>query len=208
MADIIPSLLRTLIMDASIAEELLKQSDNQAHRRNLIRSNFAVLEGVVWEMKESVREAADHLGELTSLADLAFRDRIYAVNDKGDLVERFQPMGLLTAIRYTGKQAQKIAPELVIDFSGEGWSCLRSAIKVRNRIIHPKTGEDLLVTSKNLGDLSLALKWVLTITEDTMKAMIVVRREFNEKLTELLSLLKAGDPETLRLYQQIYQDSR
>ena len=48
------------------------------------------------------------------------------------------------------------------DFGDKQWSCVREAIEVRDRIMHPKSAADLEISDKNWPSVHAGLVWALT----------------------------------------------
>lgn len=203
MTDIAPTFVRTLVTDVIAASEHLAQTDDQTRRRNFIRASFAAIEGLVWLLRSHVLSVADSMGYLDPLDVLALRDIGYSVNDNGVLRSTSQYMPLTTAIKYAIRRAQAIAPDIAVDYGDAGWSKLLEAIKVRHRVTHPKTADDLIITSEELESSSRALAWLLAVVQEAMQATTASFRSFNEEFGALHSALKRGDPESLKLYNEL-----
>ncbi|WP_374944979.1 hypothetical protein [Sphingomonas sp.] len=131
--------LRTLIEDVLTAGARGGADDSPAHRRDMIRTTFAAIEGSVWLYREHVRSVAKTMDVLTPFADLARRERTFNVSERGAIIEQVRYVTLPTIIRLAIRQARLIAPSLSIDFSDRGWSDLKSSLEVRHRITHPKS---------------------------------------------------------------------
>jgi hypothetical protein len=68
----------------------------------------------------------------------------YKIGDKGEVVERPAQITLTRNIRFAftlTEKAHRIPAQF--DPSVEWWSCLREAIRVRGRLMHPRMPEDL-----------------------------------------------------------------
>jgi hypothetical protein len=48
-----------------------------------------------------------------------------------------------------------------LDFGHVGWANLKTSIAVRNRLVHPKTEEDLIVDDNEVNAAASAFNWVL-----------------------------------------------
>ena len=207
MVDIAPTFLRTLITDVLVANEHLAAQDDQAHRRNFIRTTFAAIEGLVWLLRDHVLSVGTDMNYLSPLDTLALQDLGYSVSEKGVLRKTPQYQTLKTAIRYAMRQAREINPALTIDYDATGWSNLAIAIDVRHRITHPKRASDLIIEKKELDATSSALNWLLATVEEAMQTTTAAFRAFNDDSRALLKLLQQGDPEALRLYHEFLNRS-
>lgn len=189
-----------LIQDVLAAREAVSVADTQVHRRNLVRSSLAAVEGIVWLCREHVRTAAEQIGELTPLADLALQERSYTVTHGGEVVEAVRYIALPASIRLVAKQASRIAPTFVLDLSGAGWQRLLDAIAVRNRITHPKALADLDATDADLAAVAHGTEWMMANGTELLDAIRTASRNHLRDVRELFDALKRGDPDALRLY--------
>ena len=74
-------------------------------------------------------------------------DTEYEVNDRGEIVEATARISLAKNIRFTlalNRKAHNVAEPF--DPSVEWWSCMREAIKIRDRLTHPRWPRDLDVS--------------------------------------------------------------
>lgn len=199
--DLERSFIAVLVEDVRAAETHLQTAADESARRNFVRTTFAAIEGAVWICREHVREAAQMLGELTPLLDLALRERSYTVTDRGDLIEQVRHVTLTTMIRLVTKQAGRIAPGLKIDFADTGWTKLREAISIRNRITHPKTTQDLSLSMPDVKLVREAFFWVMNLTENIVSASVEAQSSFNREARRFVDALKQDDPDALRAYR-------
>jgi len=166
----------------------------------VVRSTFAAVEGASWLCREHVRAIAASMNGLSPLADLALRERSYIVTNDGDLVEQVRFVTLSATIRLTIKQAMLIEPDLSVDFSHVGWARFKSAITIRNRVTHPKTIADLLISSTDMQTINQAFTWMLATTEYVMGATAHAYRAWVADMRGLLEALKSGDADALEAY--------
>ena len=195
------SFIRLLIGDVLASRERLATSDTQRHRRDTVRSTFAAIEGITWMYREHVREVAKDMGLLTPVADLALRERTFTVTEQGNLIEQVRFVTLPTIIRLATKQAQLIEPAVAIAFDGPGWSALRSAIDVRNRVTHPKSRKDLQVSDRELEIVATGFAWLLGATESVMAAINVSYRAHEQAFREIVNALRRRDQQIIDEYR-------
>jgi hypothetical protein len=138
------------------------EADNRASdRRNYVRSVFAMLEGVTHLRKQIAleREATGQI-ELTAAERALILEEQYDLNDKGEVRISSKYPRLPQNMRFSyelTRRAISKAPEL--DTSGEGWMALKNAIRIRHRITHPKSPEDLVVTDDDLATMGCLSEW-------------------------------------------------
>lgn len=169
-----------------VAKSRLDICDTPTHRRELIRSTFSAIEGLHWQLKRDVLRHAEVVTRLTAHEYAALMEETYAVDDKG--VVRSQPkyLPLPTAIRLVVSIVQRYRPEYKLDYQHVGWSNLRTAVEVRNRLVHPKSLNDLSVSDKEVSQALSAFYWLLAL-------VIEVLRETNSHL-KILSADSAKKP--------------
>lgn len=126
--------------------------DYEYHARQLIRAIFAFVEAVTFSIK--VKAAAYCLNHNR---DISYAERFFAADvehvltDKGNVVERPAHIRLADNIRFAfALQEKAVGLTESFDPSKEWWSCLRSSIKVRDRLTHPKLPEDVDVSGTEI----------------------------------------------------------
>lgn len=189
-----------LIEDVIAARQRLIASHTQTERRDVVRVSLAAIEGVAWVAREHVRTVLASLEELTPIADLALRELSYTVSERGQLIEQMRGLPLLAAVRLVVTQAKIISPEISVEFSKGGWSDLQQAIKIRNRITHPKPDQDLSINDRDLAVVSSGLSWLLATVEYVMASTNLAFARHNDLFREIVRRLRAGDPEALAQY--------
>jgi hypothetical protein len=189
-----------LIKDVIAARERLNAASTQTARRDVVRTSLAAIEGMMWIAREHVRTALADLEQLTPVADLALRERTYAVSEQGQLTERTAGLPLLTAIRLVVSQAKIVSPAIAVEFSGAGWRDLRQSIEVRNRITHPKPDQDLGISDDDLAAVGSGLSWLVATLNYLMASTNLALTQFNDHLRDTVQRLTSGDPEALAEY--------
>jgi hypothetical protein len=120
-------------------------ADYEFHARQLIRAIFAFIEAVTFSIK--VRAAAYCLAKKRDISD---GERYFSVDlehgltDKGQVVDRPAHIRLADNIRFAfALQEKALGCAAVFDPAAKWWSCLKSSIKVRDRLTHPKLPGDI-----------------------------------------------------------------
>lgn len=168
-------------------------------RRTLVRTIFAEIEGLTAAAIDWARyyahESSVHAGRYTRAEQLILRGSVTArVNDKGIAeMEREEYLDTKAAFRFalnlTGRGADPL-PE--IDTSRGGWGAIVSGLKVRNRLMHPKSATDVNVGPEELAEVQRGRAWFV----DTYKARQAalsstlarrVAKEFGDWARELLA---------------------
>ena len=147
--------------DVTTAEQELQQQDTQTRRRSYIRAVFAFFEGDIFQRKRLVLIRRDHMQEEFEEAQVALlREEQYELTQKGEI--RVQPkfLKLTDNLLFSFKAlAQALGVDFEPDLGGRGWDSFRKAVKVRNRLMHPKQLEELEVSDQDLQCVRTALTW-------------------------------------------------
>jgi hypothetical protein len=175
-----------LAHDVNHAHERLIEEDIPVNRRHMVRTAFSGIEGVVWEMKRDVlRHLKQVGGGLTLHEEAALLEQTYSVTSRGRVqtTPRFLP--LPTAVRLLVLLVQKVRPEYKVDFSHYGWTSLVEGVAVRNRLVHPKRKEDLVVTDRELGYCMSGFIWLLALA---LEMRVGLNDHFKETVAEMQQL--------------------
>jgi hypothetical protein len=167
-----------LIGDVVAAEARLKVTDSQTHRRELIRTVFAAIEGLHWQLKQDVLRHASSVTKLSAHEYAALQEEAYSVDANGSVRSQPRLLPLPTAIRLVTAMVQRYRPGYAVDFQHLGWSNLRASVETRNRLVHPKSLEELSVSDHELDQALSAFRWLLAL-------VIEVLRETHENLKQI-----------------------
>ncbi len=127
-------------------------ADYEYKARQFIRAVFAFIEATTFSVKASSAARC-----MDSEIDISPQERYFAVdmgyelNDRGEVVETVEKISLARNIRFAlalNRRAHNVAEPF--DASVEWWGCLKEAIKIRDRLTHPKWPGDLDVSGDDL----------------------------------------------------------
>jgi len=162
-------LLNSLL--AELASELAtvvkgRQRDDlsQAERRMYIRSAFATIEAWIYVMKQiALRAHPDPNCATINQAERAFaQEQEYKLADSGDVEIRRTKISLQANVRFAFKLLAKAGSvEQQLNVSSSEWQAFRRAITVRDRITHPKSVSELVITDEDYNDVSVGFGMVL-----------------------------------------------
>jgi hypothetical protein len=96
--------LMPLLEDARWAEQALDKEDNQFTRRAYIRSFFAMIEGSIWVLKQTVLHASVPKGKITRLSPAEYAllsDKTYELKSNGQIKEQTKYLKLSENCRFT-----------------------------------------------------------------------------------------------------------
>lgn len=127
-------------------------ADYEFHARQLIRAIFAFIEGVTFSAKASSVWRCMNKGiEITPQEQYFSVDTEYELNDRGEVVETVAKLSLARNVRFAialNRRAHGVC--VPFDASVEWWACLKEAIKIRDRLTHPKLPGDLDVSASDI----------------------------------------------------------
>lgn len=182
-----------------------KQDQSQGVKRDLIRTMFAAIEGSVWGYREHVSSIAKSVDELTPTMAMAFSELTYFVTKTGELESQMRFIPLTSMIRFTTQIAQKISPDLQVDFGSTGWFEFQRGIAIRHRITHPKSITDLEITEDDVAVVTRSLFWLLEIVQEVMEATNLQAADYLKYTRNFLAKLVNGDTVALAAYQNALQ---
>jgi hypothetical protein len=165
---------KILVEDVVASQHRLGEADTPSNRRDTIRATFSAIEGVHWMLKTSVLEDTVNLLTIHEIA--AMSEETYSVSDSGKVesLPRFIP--LTASIRLLVAALQKLKPDYQVDFQHSGWAALKQAVRVRNRLVHPKTIKDLEVSDADLGAAVRGFNWMLALAVEGLHETVKDRR--------------------------------
>jgi hypothetical protein len=105
------SFTHVLVGDVVAANTRLEADDTPVHRRELIRTPFAAIEGLHWQLKRDVLRHAEVVTNLSAHEYAALMEESYSVNEKGTVRSQPRFLPLPTAIRLVVSIVQRYRPE-------------------------------------------------------------------------------------------------
>ena len=120
--------------------------------RQLIRAIFAYIEAVTFSVKaKSAGHCMENDIEITPQERYFATDTEYQLNDRGEVVETVAKISLARNIRFSLSINRKAHGDSEpFDASVEWWNCMKKAIRVRDRLAHPKMPEDLDISGEDI----------------------------------------------------------
>lgn len=127
-------------------------ADYEYHARQLIRAIFAFIEALTFSAKVKAVEYGVQKKQAIPDAERLFAiDFERVLSDKGEVVDRPAHLRLADNIRFAFNLQEKVLRvEKRFDPSVEWWSCLKSSIKVRDRLTHPKLPGDIDISGDEI----------------------------------------------------------
>ena len=156
----IRGMIRVLGQDCKEHYEAIQISNSQTHRRAYVRSVFAFIEGVLHRTKVATVRLGMLLGSISIHELVVLEGTQLEVNDKGDVNSKPLYPPFLSNIKLTFRTFSKsIGSSFSLNVGGQGWQNLREAVKVRDRLMHPKEVADLQVSDAEIEATKEAFDW-------------------------------------------------
>lgn len=147
---------------------------NEIERRVLVRSIFAFIEAVVFGIKMFALDDPSSRKSLSRAEVMIAEEEEYQLDDAGNVVTRPARLRFLSNIRFAFKVFAKVSDaDFNLDVRGVGWQSLQRALKIRDRLMHPKKIEDLNVSDDEVREALQA--WIWFENQVTLILIKVVR---------------------------------
>ena len=170
--DAMENVLRQDMLDCGRLIEGEHKTDSAS--RSFVRCVFALIEGSVFNLKQTALTLHRHGKGKFSQAELAMLEDVsYELSDKGEAKEQIKFIPLTKNIRFAfsaATRAFQVKFELVVD--DEGWSTFKDALGIRNRITHPKSIEDLKLSDEEVQTVTDAGSWFLHNQHTLMRKLV------------------------------------
>jgi 1,2-phenylacetyl-CoA epoxidase PaaB subunit len=155
--------LMPMLEDVRWAEEALEREDNQFTRRAYVRSLFALIEGSIWVLKQTVLYAPTSNGKekRISAAEYALlSDKTYDLKSNGQPQEKVKFLKLPENFKFTFSVLEKyFKTEFDLGVGTIAWDNFLEAQTIRNRITHPKTSSEFKVTDSEIRTCKETCSW-------------------------------------------------
>jgi hypothetical protein len=127
-------------------------ADYEYHARQMIRAIFAFIEAVTFSVKiKAADHCVGHGRRLTEGERHFVGEYEYALKDNGDVYDRPAHIRLTDNIRFAfALQEKSLGIRERFNANVEWWACLKSSIKVRDRLMHPKMPGDVDVSADEI----------------------------------------------------------
>lgn len=142
---------------------IIQDDDNQMYRRAYIRSVFAFIEGLLHRMKLTAAHFGGSMGTLSVEELIMINGVSFDVDDKGEVLTKSVFPKFLNNVKFGFKVFSKsFGSSFELNLGGNGWQSLRDAVKVRDRLMHPKEASNLQLTDTEVMAAKNAFDWFFT----------------------------------------------
>lgn len=165
-------LLPALVDDVKIAKERLEQ---QYSRRVYVRTLFAMIEGVTYSVKQALFVIAhnfDGSGRIKVGEMVILKGSSFDLNDKGEVQEKEKYFRIKDNLKFTVNSINHVLGSRIdLGADTKDWSNFVNAVKIRNRITHPKELADLNISDEDLACIDSVNSWFNNIVAAIMVAL-------------------------------------
>ncbi|HDS1562169.1 TPA: hypothetical protein QEK91_002110 [Stenotrophomonas maltophilia] len=163
------SLIRITSMDALKAATEARSKADSASYRMAVRQIFAGAEGILWYAKCMARAAAKMQPETYSALEIAaLNDETYAVAENGTVRTKPNFIPMVHSMKLVADlMSRKQVSNADFTFDQKMLATIKQAVAVRNRLTHPKSGNDLLVTEEEFNVVVASWGLMLAFTLNT-----------------------------------------
>jgi hypothetical protein len=166
-SDPIDSAIDELAADVEKAVALLQVEDSQFHRRVYVRSLFAYLEGFTYWMRQNAIEIDKIVlrkwGALNWERHLLLHEEIPTVADNGEVKKQRQKTSFKSRFAFSVRAYAEIVQCNDDLFKSVGWQQLLNALNVRDRLMHPKHGESVIVSNEDIKACREGYNWFVDL---------------------------------------------
>jgi hypothetical protein len=166
--------LQKLLDDAREAETFLEQHDSQFARRAYIRSVFAYVEGTIWMLKQAcLRYGLEQKGSVLSPAERALlSDKTYYLKSTGEPLEQPRFLPLPENCCFCFITFNRLFSANIVWGVGTGeWDRFLKALRVRNRITHPKDAGKVDVSDEERDAAKQVCGWFNEVMQTVVETL-------------------------------------
>lgn len=154
------ALWSVLATDLDEASAYGRSNNTKYAQRALVRAHFALIEGLSYALRQVTLASLYGTKLLSEDEVVLLREERPSIDDQGRTKSNPQflkfPDNLLFSIRcYVKNHGAKFEP----DRSGSDWEAMRKAVKIRDRVTHPKTTASLELSDVDLKTFVDAAAW-------------------------------------------------
>lgn len=142
----------------------IKQTKKKSprHRRAYVRSVFAMIEGLIYSLKQLLVHDVKFLGRLSEDELEALKEVAIEITDAGKIKKRSTHTSFIGNVKFTlNTFCKHTKTDLFVDYNNVGWQCLKDGVVFRNRLSHPKETNDLEVSDKEIEICRVASEWFI-----------------------------------------------
>lgn len=161
---------RTACDDIALAHasEHDASSPFQQSRRDYVRACFACIEALCFSMKSLAQRS---LNEPSLQDQLLCLEQDFDIGNSGEVSPRKRKIGFFPNLRYSFDVfCRSFGITNTCDYTNNGFRELKRSVAIRDRLMHPKQTQDLLVTAAELLSMADGFMWFTTQHQTVVSA--------------------------------------
>jgi hypothetical protein len=202
------TLIRTVVEDVLIALSRVEQLKTDESRRTAVRTIAAAIEAMVWMYRDEVIEVAMTLETCRPEDEQALAVRVAVLDSNGAMHWQPRHLPVLSHFRYLANLAERCSTRHQFDFAQNGWSQVQDTMRLRNRMMHPKSRQDLIADPEAVDSAFKGFDWLCREIVSSMDAIISELRDYTAEVAHVVERLRSGDPVYLALYERVKSNPR
>ena len=143
--------------------------------RSAVSALFAGIEGSIFVLKQVFHDIPEFKSKLSEDEFFLLCDKTPMLSDKGEVFQRDTFIRLAPNVRFFERISNRLLRTNLDIVNSKNWEKFKQAINVRNRITHPKSMDDMVVSKEEL------------------KAMYIVYEMFVDFFSEIIQALKSSN---------------
>jgi hypothetical protein len=171
-----------------VATQVDADDEAGSARRAYVRTMLCFVEGMTHAFKEFLLAASDAKRiQLSDAERHVLREIQFQLDGKYRAKAVTRPLRAKDDVRFTLTLLGRCADApFQPSFGDEGWQAFLDAISIRNRVTHPRSREDLLLTESDLDRVDKAVKW---FEDESAKFMLYFKpgRESTDSIADELA---------------------
>jgi len=166
-------IVKVATADISLSRKMINKNQKQFWRRTFVRSFFAGVEGINHRIKNVSMLLADILKIELSHAEIALlREETYNLNEKGDVISAKSKLRTKDNVCFTLKTFARVSNATYeIERNSKEWSSFNEALIIRDRLTHPKSSNDLMISDDELEALKKTFRWYFSCMIDLLNSV-------------------------------------
>lgn len=173
--------IQLLIRDLSAEMHRAATTRDEIQRRSVVRSGFATVEGFIAFIKQTILDDLPLNPEIYSEGEIAIlRELTYVVDDRGNVKQSPKFISTEANLLFTIKAWCRGISDGRVDLSGVGWQDFKASLKLRHRLVHPKSAEDLTVTEDEFVTFIHAMSWFMTTIHEKLGEVLAASQARSE----------------------------
>jgi len=137
------------------------EADIQFWRRLAVRVGLSIIESICFRMKITILSHNELFGgKLSPRIQTPLREERYELDEKGEIMSRNAYYEPKRNLRFVFTEFAKVFnSDFRLKVDDKGWASYREALKIRNRITHPKYLSDLNCSEEEYQTVNEAYNW-------------------------------------------------